>query len=815
MADEIRVRLTPEGTQDVIDAMRRVQREATSASKMAGDSVSSVSTALGELKRLLPAIGFVAVAMGIEALVTSTVEFEAGMGRAAQRVGTTAESFSTLAYAASLVHMESGEVEKSMARMDKNIGGLSEGTSSAADAFRRLRLNADSFTGKDAAQAFELISQRISGLPDGIDKSRIAIEIFGRGGIKMIPMMKELAEKGFGGLSSEAAAFGALITGKVSADAEAFEQDLTKLGTAAKGAGRSIVEWFMPAMTEIADAMVSARKEGAGFWTTMWTGWQKMVNVSIFGTEITNAKKELDDLEATFNKTKEMLSTGVAKSGSWFIPDIKLNPQALETLKKNLALQEQAVKESKARLDTLMSGGRETTKDTELADTFNAAKKYAELTKGLTDMELNDLSASAIKRNTIRNEELKGVQELTTVKLSFAKNQIAAQASVDSIEQSSLQRRLAMIQDNYRLEIAAAQSRRAAIEELIRQQGLKYEYTKQLEAKADQEYGVKALVAAQGLQQKLTALYSEQVGKYKSATAAIKAIDDELYGNKLAKEKFFDSARQRGFTDQEKLSADVSRADRLEGELRDAVLTSNTEKAKQLYKELIEISKTIAQAQGIKPADAARIGEQYYDRAEDLYGIILAQKRQTEVIAQATASKNIEALGKQMEELDTQVQDLATRNLQNVKVQVVADGPSITNLIDEIKRQLESQKFNINVTPNLTSPGQSIGSFARGDIIPGPVSLSGGDNVLMMGKSGEFIHTVQAHKFWGTDFMRDINAMRVPGYVAGGPVGEQFAGDTVQLELSFNGRKSGSLRGSRDTVRALVSALQEVERGTA
>jgi hypothetical protein len=66
--------------------------------------------------------------------------------------------------------------------------------------------------------------------------------------------------------------------------------------------------------------------------------------------------------------------------------------------------------------------------------------------------------------------------------------------------------------------------------------------------------------------------------------------------------------------------------------------------------------------------------------------------------------------------------------------------------------------------------------------------------------------------------MNAINSMDLPHFADGGSdsaFGAKSAGNSVSLNLSFNGKKLGKVSGSRESVRNITNALQELSRGTA
>lgn len=65
--------------------------------------------------------------------------------------------------------------------------------------------------------------------------------------------------------------------------------------------------------------------------------------------------------------------------------------------------------------------------------------------------------------------------------------------------------------------------------------------------------------------------------------------------------------------------------------------------------------------------------------------------------------------------------------------------------------------------------------FSGGGVLPGPYVGPRADNVIYRGTPREYVMPVVAHDFYGTKFMDDIRARRMPRYADGGPLGSRIA----------------------------------------
>lgn len=79
------------------------------------------------------------------------------------------------------------EMGAALAKQNKFIGEAAAGNPKATATLRDLGLTLADFKGKDAVQIFELFAQRISALPSPIQKTKTAMDVFGRSARTLCP----------------------------------------------------------------------------------------------------------------------------------------------------------------------------------------------------------------------------------------------------------------------------------------------------------------------------------------------------------------------------------------------------------------------------------------------------------------------------------------------------------------------------------------------------------------------------------------------------------------------------------------------------
>lgn len=258
---DIRVRLSPEGVKEVLDALKAVRGQADRTARSGASGFNLMRSAAAQLKTLLPAIGLAAVTAGLVGMTRQALATADAVGKMASKVGASAEGISVLAFAAKTADVSSEQLQGGLTKLAVKIGALQAGSKGAAADFRRLGLSAKDFAGKDTVQAFDLISQRLGKVEDSTLKTELAVQIFGKSGAELIPLLNDLAAQGFGSIEEAARSLGLVIDDETAGTAQAVNDSFTIMKAQAEGLALQFTAGLAPS---ILDVMTSFREETAG-----------------------------------------------------------------------------------------------------------------------------------------------------------------------------------------------------------------------------------------------------------------------------------------------------------------------------------------------------------------------------------------------------------------------------------------------------------------------------------------------------------------------------------------------------------------------
>ena len=239
------------------DKFSAVFGQATAGLGKLQQSAAALSSVLGGIA----AGGFVG---SLGSMVRSTVNLADELNKLSQRTGITVESLSAIQNAAELADVSTEEFTGGIRKLNLALVEAQDGTSKTAQIFKALGVDAT----RGAEVALRGISEAFSKLPDGATKAAVATEIFGRAGEKLIPLLNG----GSAALDQARAAaerYGTLIGGKLAADAEALNDNLTKLGQSTRALGVGFANALVPSLVTISDNLVVARERGGLFIQTL------------------------------------------------------------------------------------------------------------------------------------------------------------------------------------------------------------------------------------------------------------------------------------------------------------------------------------------------------------------------------------------------------------------------------------------------------------------------------------------------------------------------------------------------------------------
>ncbi|MFA7177473.1 MAG: phage tail tape measure protein, partial [Smithellaceae bacterium] len=202
-----------------------------------------------EIKKLGKAFtiagGVMTAALG--AIVAKTANAGDEIAKLSQRTGVSTELLSGYSLAAKLADVSLEGLGGGLKLLSRNMNEASQGTGTAKDAFKELGIevvNADG-TLRDSNEVLLDVADRFSGTENGAKKTALAMDIFGRSGADLIPMLN-LGRKGLEENYEQARRLGLVYSKESAQGCEAFNDSITTLKAGLQGTGREIGGVLMP-----------------------------------------------------------------------------------------------------------------------------------------------------------------------------------------------------------------------------------------------------------------------------------------------------------------------------------------------------------------------------------------------------------------------------------------------------------------------------------------------------------------------------------------------------------------------------------------
>lgn len=223
------------------------------------DAQSSADKFAGYLKAGLAATAAAAtaalgaIALGVRHALTEIDD----MSKMASKIGVPIEELSKLKYVADLAGVSMEGLKTGLGKLAKNMDAAARGTGDGFKAFTRLGLSATTADGKmrPISAVMADISDKFAKMPDGAQKTALAMQLLGKSGADLIPMLNA-GSASLNAMMAEAKALGLEISSNTAAKAEQFNDNLSRMSYAVSGLVLGLTAALAPALAAISDAMV-------------------------------------------------------------------------------------------------------------------------------------------------------------------------------------------------------------------------------------------------------------------------------------------------------------------------------------------------------------------------------------------------------------------------------------------------------------------------------------------------------------------------------------------------------------------------------
>ena len=240
----------------ILSATDKMSRIIDEAVKKSTDKLSAFERTTSKIGRSMTKAGTVmlgasaAVGSSILAVGKSTADYAGDMYDMARGAGIGVEAFQKLAYAGRMSGVETEKLSASLVKFDRMVAEATGGNKTYMQTFEDLGIKIKDSAGnlRQPNEIFEDVADIFHNTEDGIGKTALAVELFGKSGADLIPMLND-GKAGLKAFYAEAERLGLALSNEMIAKGDAFSDQLENIGEQVKGVKLQLGVALIPALS--------------------------------------------------------------------------------------------------------------------------------------------------------------------------------------------------------------------------------------------------------------------------------------------------------------------------------------------------------------------------------------------------------------------------------------------------------------------------------------------------------------------------------------------------------------------------------------
>ena len=242
-------------TIDMVANVARLQRDMEQAKRSVGGAMGSIQKTVDLAKKALIGLGGVLAVRKFASFIQGAIDSADQMSKLSQRIGVSVKDVAGLQLAFRQSGIEAGALQTSMARLALGIANGNRALTTMGVVTR----NVDG-TLKTTRQVLGDVANQFASYQDGAAKSALAIELFGKAGADMIPLLNGGAEA-LDNFDAMAMKLGLTLDKETAQAAERFNDTLDLVSAATEGMATKISAQLLPTLEAMADAFFTVTTE--------------------------------------------------------------------------------------------------------------------------------------------------------------------------------------------------------------------------------------------------------------------------------------------------------------------------------------------------------------------------------------------------------------------------------------------------------------------------------------------------------------------------------------------------------------------------
>lgn len=245
---------------DLTNAMEKASNELSLFQKVVSRTSVKTAAAIGGIALGIQSLSVVKDAINNYIItpfanaVNSFVEFGDSISKTAQRIGVGVDALSGLKFAAEQCGGNFDALVDGLKTFQNQLGAAKLGDEGAINKLGKAGVNAGALIGLDTEQQLYSIADYIASIGDKSEQTRVAMELFGEAGYKLLPLLQE-GSAGIKKLVAEGEDIGAVLGEKGVNSAVNLADSMNRLKTASNNVTNQGVALFAPIATVVLDVV--------------------------------------------------------------------------------------------------------------------------------------------------------------------------------------------------------------------------------------------------------------------------------------------------------------------------------------------------------------------------------------------------------------------------------------------------------------------------------------------------------------------------------------------------------------------------------
>lgn len=234
----------------------------------ATERLGLLGSVLGKLgpAGLIAGASIAALGVGVTALVMPVARVGDEFFKLSQKTGVSVEALTALDYAAKLSDVSTEGLTKALQRLSVAMFDSQLEGAEGSKALKALGVTATDTAGQMRPTEAVLLdlADKFSAMPDGADKAALAVKLFGKEGLAIIPFLNQ-GREGISALMEEAHRLGLVMSEDMARASEVFNDNLTRLSAIFEGVQRQIGAAVIPVLAAFTEEIILASGQTGGF----------------------------------------------------------------------------------------------------------------------------------------------------------------------------------------------------------------------------------------------------------------------------------------------------------------------------------------------------------------------------------------------------------------------------------------------------------------------------------------------------------------------------------------------------------------------